>query len=137
MPELVPVAASPDDTAVPAPISVAGDTATIDIALAAAAALLAISKAPEDLAESATLPVVVGVLAQAVKELPSLFRRLSGRSGDTYAAEQPVSHRDGQHMAAVAASFWFQMEAAADAADRLHLALNTAHAALYEEGEER
>jgi hypothetical protein len=90
MPDLIPVAASPAETAA---------------------------------AGAARVPAVIGVLALVVGELPGLFRRLSGQCVDACAAGQPG------RQAAAAGSFWFQMEAAADAAARLGLALDTARAA--------
>lgn len=110
MPDLIPVA-----DAVPGPA-----------AISTAAALRAITgtaSGPGDPAGPATLHAVTGALALAVRDLPDLFRRLSGQSGDACTAGQP-----GRLPAA--GSFWFQMEAAADAANRLYLALATAHAAL-------
>lgn len=58
-----------DSTAALTPVSVASDTRMIDAALAAATTLLAITHAAGELAGPATLRVVVGVLAPAVKEL--------------------------------------------------------------------
>lgn len=140
MPDPIPVAASPADTDALIPAVPAADATMADAAWDAMAALLAITAAaPGGLTGPATPSTVTGALALAVRELPGLFRRLSGRSGDTYAAGQPGPCRSGRPLAA-AASFWFQMEAAADAAARLSLALDAAHAAalqLREGGEDR
>jgi hypothetical protein len=128
MPDLIPVAAIPAGTAVPA-----GDAAAVNAARSAATALMAVTGTATGpgLAESAAIRTVTGALAVAVRELPGLFRHLSGQSGDACTAGQPSP---------AAGSFWFQMEAAADAAARLAVALDTAHAAalqLHRGGEDR
>lgn len=127
MPDLIPVPVGLTGTDVLAPAAVASHAAD-DVARAAAAALLAVTGAaePGELAEPATLRAITSVLALATRELPGLFRRLSARSGDIYAVGQPC------RQPTAACSFWFQMEAAADAAARLHLALDAAHAAALE-----
>lgn len=135
MPDLIPGPVGLTGTDVLAPAAVASHAAD-DLARAAAAALLAVTGGaePGELAEPATLRAITGVLALATSELPGLFRRMSARSGDIYAT--------GQHgrQPTAAGSFWFQMEAAADAAVRLHLALDAAHAAalqLHKGGDDR